>query len=168
MKYDEITTETRTKPTPYNAWNKINRGARTFEDNAKIKRNGKKIKLQDFINENNRDCTIYDVLKTYRGDKKLTQQALCTMSHQVADEIAEINNLPDAFKAMKMAENAWRNLPLEIRKEFNNDISEFKMNGAKWAQEKINHFNKLEQQKKQKIEELKQQEMNKQGAQANG
>lgn len=139
---DKITTETRTKQTPYNAWNKINRSKRNFSDDFKIKRNGKMISLKDFINENNRDCTIYQVLETYRGDKKMTAEALNKIHHMVSDELMEINSLANAFKAMKEAENSWRNLPLEIRKQFDNDISNFKMNGLKWANQEIEKYNK--------------------------
>ena len=43
---------------------------------------------------------------------------------------------------MKEAEKAWKELPLDIRKEFNNDVSNFQANGIKWANTKIEEYNK--------------------------
>lgn len=159
---DRLELKSRTKPTPFNGWNKINRAVKTFGDSAKIKRNGKELSLQEFINANNKDCTIYDVLKTYRGDMKLTQAKLNTLTNKISDELMEINGLNDAFKVMAKAEETWKSLPLEIRKEFSHDVKNFQQNGLKWANDKI----KAE---KDRIAKLKaEQEKLNQGAVNNG
>lgn len=146
---DRLEFEDRTKPTPFNGWNKINRAKKYFSDDTKIKRNGKEISLQEYINENNKDCTIYDVYNTYRGDKKLTVQALNTLSHKISDELMEVTNLQDAFAVMKKAEESWRSLPLDIRKEFNNNIRDFQQKGLNWARKKYSETLKILDSKKE-------------------
>ena len=154
---DRLEYEDRSKPTPFNGWNKINRAKKHFSDNAKIKRAGKEISLQEYINENNKDCTIYDVYNTYRGDKKLTVQALNTLSHKVSDELMQVTNLQDAFAVMKKAEESWRALPLDIRKEFGNNVREFQKNGLQWAQKKYKEtYDKLHADDSYKVEQTKQ------------
>ena len=148
---DRINTNDRVLKTPFSRWNKINRAIHDFTLNEKIKRNGEELNLQKYINENNRDCTIYQVLETYRGDLKLTQARMNVLTHQVSDELMEIKDLRDALTVMKKAEETWKQMPLEIRKEFNNNVSEFQKNGLNWANQKIKEFNALQQAKKQPI-----------------
>lgn len=137
---DTIEIYDRNSTTPFNGWNKTRRAIKTFNDDTKLKRNGEKVSLQKYINENNRDCTIYDVYKTYRGDKKLTAQAMNIMTHKVADELMEIQDLPSAMEVLKRTEMTWRDLPIEIRKEFNNDVNTFQKHGLNWANKKIEAF----------------------------
>ncbi len=150
---DKIGTENRTKKTPFAGWNKINRTQKTFTA-QKIRRAGKDIDLQEYTNENNKDCTIYDVYATYRGDKKLTVQALNTLTHKVSDELMEIKDLPTAFEVMKYTERSWRELPMEVRKEFNNNVNNFQKNGLNWANNKIKAYNDKIKAEKAKAEEL--------------
>lgn len=138
---DKIVLEHRTKETPFNSWNKINRAKVTFNDDAKIKRDGKLISLQEYTNKNNVDCTIYDVYNTYRGDLKLTKEKLNVLHNKIADEMVEINNLHSALQVMKQTEKVWKEMPLEIKKEFNNDVQHFQKNGLKWANTKIKAYN---------------------------
>lgn len=152
---DCIKTENRTKKTPFTAWNKINRAVHHFEDNQKIKRNGKEINLQQFINENNVDCTIYDVLKRYNGDTKLTEQALNKIQHTVIDELAGIEDLRSALDIMKKSEQTWEELPIEVRKMFENDINKFQKNGAKWAKQAVDAYEKKQ---KEALEALQKQQ----------
>lgn len=127
----------RTKETPFTGWNKINRVEQTFSKGGQIRRNGKEVNLQEFINENNQDCTIYQVYEKYRGDMKMTQAELNTMHHKIADELTEIKDLRSAFEVMKRAEQSWRELPLEVRKEFGHSVQEFQKTGLDWANNKI-------------------------------
>ncbi len=146
----ENTTYDRTKKTPFNGWNKINKCCITYDDNSKIRRNGKEISLQEFINANNQDCTIYQVYDKYMGNMKLTQQALCNISHKVADELSGMD-LATALNTMNKAEQAWNNLPQAIKQEFGNSVQAFQKNGLQWAKNKIAEFNKP----KQKVTEEK-------------
>lgn len=162
---DFIKTINRTRQTPFSRWNKINRVERPFNDNQTIRRNGKEITLQEYINENNKDCTIYDVMKTYNGDLKLTQAKMNTLTHTVADELASIKDLRSAMEVMKKSEAAWRELPLEIRKDFGNDVNKFQTNGLKWAQDKIKAY---EAEQKAKAEAAKAAENQMKGETNNG
>lgn len=143
---------TRNRKTPFESWNKINRVKIDYTDGGEIRRNGKTLNLQEYINENNVDATIYEVYEKYRGDKKLTAAQLNTLTHTVSDELSNIKDLPSALEIMKKAEKSWKNLPLEIRKEFNNNVANFQKNGLEWANKKISNYNK-------KIEEIKAQEI---------
>lgn len=136
-KNDTIEIFDKATQTPFNAWNKTRRAIKNFSDNATIKRNGEEINLQQYIDENNKDCTIYDVYKTYRGDMKLTAQAMNQMTHKVADELMDIKDLPSALEILKQTEQTWKDLPLGIRKEFGNNMNEFQKHGLDWANKKI-------------------------------
>lgn len=150
---DTLETATRNKETPFNGWNKINRAIKTFNTNTKIKRRGEELDLQDYLNENNKDCTIYDVYKTYRGDMKLTAEAMNKLTHKVSDDLMEIKDLASAMEMLKATEKSWKDLPLEIRKEFGNDINEFQRRGVLWANEKIKAYDK----EQKKLEDLQKQ-----------
>lgn len=145
------------KTTPFKRWNEKKKcvSEEPKEEQRLIKRNGKFISLQQFINENNRDCTIYDVLNTYRGDLKLTQARLNTITHTVADDLQSIDGLRDALEIMKKAKSSWNELPLEIRKEFKNDISNFQVNGLNWAKTKIAQAKAQQENIKNEIKEDK-------------
>lgn len=154
----ELTSYDRTKETPYKAWNKINRIKKAYSNGGKIRRNGKTLSLQDFINENNKDLTIYDVYNTYRGDMKLTQAKLNTLTHKVADELTEVKDLPTALQVLKATEKSWNELPLEIKKEFNNNVHEFQKGGLKWANNKIAEYKAREQARLDAIAQAQQQQ----------
>lgn len=169
IKY-ELETIDRATPTPFNGWNKTNRAKTSFVDNAKIKRGGKEVNLQEYIDNNNQDCTIYQVYEKYRGDKKLTAAALNTLSHTISDELTEINDLPTAFMAMAAAEKAWKKLPLKVREEFGNDINRFQKTGISWAQEKIKAYEAMQEAQKPKdtVATIPSGTINKEGVVANG
>lgn len=161
---DTIETTTRNKETPFNGWNKINRAIKTFETHTKIKRRGEILDLQDYLNENNKDCTIYDVYKTYRGDMKLTAEAMNKLTHKVSDELTQITDLRTAMEVLKATERSWKDLPLEVRKEFGNNINEFQRNGLKWANKKIEAV----EAERKRLEDLRKQEQLKALQQAEG
>ena len=148
---DRIETINRNGKTPFNRWNKINRSIHNFENDTKLKRNGQEVTLQEYLNEGRKDCTIYDVLETYRGDLKLTAEKLNTLHHKVAQDLEGVKDLRDALNVMKNAEKSWRELPLEVRKEFGNNVSDFQKNGLSWAKAKIKEYNEAKQ---PKIEEV--------------
>lgn len=140
------------KTTPFTRWNIKNKVKKDETKSQKfIKRDGKYISLQDFINENNRECTIYDVLKIYKGDMVLTQQKLNRYSQTISDELAGIKGLKEALDMQNRADKVWLELPLEIRKEFNNDINKFRQNGLNWANTKIKE--RLEHEKEFELKE---------------
>ena len=162
---NDFRTEIENKKAKYSRWSKVRNFGQSFEEDPKVKRAGKYISLREFTNKNAVDSNIYEVLAKYRGDLKMTQAEMQTHAVANADNLAEIHNLADAFKVQAQAKEAWATLPLEIRKEFGNNKTQFMINGAKWANKKISDFKAKEEQLKEQIEMQQQKE---QGAINNG
>lgn len=154
---NDIRTTTKNETAKYSRWNEIRKYGQSFTDDPKVKRAGKYVSLKEFTNNNAIDSNIYDVLAKYRGDLKLTQAEMQTHATAIADNLAEIHNLADAFRVQKQAQEAWQTLPLEIRKEFGNNKTQFMINGSKWANKKINDFKAQQEQiKLQQQEQMNQ------------
>lgn len=135
--------ETKNEKTPFKRWN-INRVAKkNFTENPTIRVSGKNISLKEYTNENAIDTNIYEVLEKYNGDLKMTQEKMNKHYQAISNEMAHINNLADATKIMDESKKVWNSLPLEMRKQFNNNIGTFAKNGQKYAQQKINEYNKM-------------------------
>lgn len=134
-------------------WRPNRKFGQSFEEDPKVKRAGKYISLKDFTNKNAVDSNIYDVLEKYRGDLKLTQAELQGHYNTISDDLAEIKNMGDALNLQLKAKETWNNLPLEIRKEFGNNKTNFLLNGKKWADKKISDYNKLQAEIKAKQEQ---------------
>lgn len=149
----EVGSYTRTKQTPFEIWNKIPTATVTYSKKAKLKRNGKYIDLQEYTNKSNEDCTIYQVLEKYNGDGKMTREELNKLAHQVGEDVANINSLSDAFEMMKQANQAWNELPMPIRKEFDNDVRKFQTNGVAWANKKMKEIEDLKAAEYKKYQE---------------
>lgn len=131
---------------------KESKGIDLGEPTIEIK--GAKIKVRDWINENNTDCEIYETLEKYGiiNVRKMNDEEL----KAIASEIGNMN-LMEAMDRLKEGEKIWKDLPLEMRKEFNNDVEEFIKNGEKWVKEKITAREKAEEEfiKKSKEEKKK-------------
>ena len=113
---------------------------------------GKKINNYDFIQENNVDTDIYQTLEKYG-----TLQPIQVDEQALAQEFEKMD-LRDLYNYKEKANTMWLNLPLEIRKEFHNDITEFMQNGKEWlnnriAKEQAKQEILAEQQKEQKDEQ---------------
>lgn len=134
-------------------WRPARRFGQSFEEDPKVKRAGKMISLKDFTNKNAEDTNIYEVLEKYRGDLKLTQAELQEHYNTISDDLAEIKNMSDALNLQLKAKETWNALPLDIRKEFGNNKTNFLLNGKKWADKKINDYNKLQAEIKAKQEQ---------------
>ena len=60
---------------------------------------------------------------------------------------------------MKRANQAWNELPMNIRKEFDNDVRKFQINGAEWANKKIKEIQDIKAaERKAYAESIKMQE----------
>lgn len=150
---NEIRDVTSNKSAKYSRWSEIRKFGQKFEDDPKIKRNGKYVSLKDFTNENAVDSNIYEVLAKYRGDLKLTQAQMNTYVNAIADDISSIKSMAEALEIEKKAKETWANLPMEIRKEFGNNKTQFLINGAQWANKKINEYKAKEAELKAKQEQ---------------
>lgn len=131
----------------YSRWNKIRERSKTagqnFEEDPKIKRNGKMVSLKEYTNTASIDTNIYDVMAKYNGDKTLTAEAMKSNAMYISEEMAEIKSMNDALNRTIAAKKVWSELPLEIRKEFANNRQNFLLNGKAWAEKKIKEINDL-------------------------
>lgn len=144
--------EAKIEKTPFKRWN-INRVAKQiFDEDPTIRVSGKNISLKKYQNANAEDTNIYDVLQKYHGDLTLTKEQLNKKYVAISDELAQINNLADAYAMKREAEKLWKELPLEIRKEFNYSQDHFAKNGAAFATKKVNEYKKLQAELKLKAE----------------
>ena len=105
-----------------------------------MKRAFGEVNVYDFIQEGRADTEIYPTLEKYgsidRLKKDLTeeQQKALYQDFTLIQEMGDYRGVKDyQIKANKM----FYELPLEIRKEFENDINKFTKNGAQWLKKKI-------------------------------
>jgi TusA-related sulfurtransferase len=119
---------------------------------------GQKINIKEWINENNTDCEIYETLEKYGiiNVRKIDDAEI----KKIASEIGNMN-LMEAMEKMKEGERIWINLPLETRKEFNNDVEEFITRGNDWIKEKEKKWNKQQEEEKKKINDNKKEQQKK-------
>ena len=109
------------------------RKAQTFDkENIFIIIRGEKINIYKMIQEAREDTEIAEVLKRYGCIEKLGID-----NKKTYDSLVEINDLRDIYEAKNRADQLWETLPIEVRKEFNNNAHEFMKNGEKWLKDKI-------------------------------
>lgn len=94
-------------------------------DRKKIffERNGKKINVYDFIQEGREDTEIYPTLEKYGCiDKMMLNKEDVYADYTQLQEMQDLRGIKD-FE--NKAKQMFYNLPLEVRKEFDNDINKF-------------------------------------------
>lgn len=171
---DEIRIETTNKKTPFARWNISRKAATSYSEDPKFRMGGKDISIKKVTNEAARDCNIYEVIEKYRGDLKMSQAELNQFHTELSAELSEIKSMPDALKQIKKAEEAWRNLPTDIRKDFGNSVNNFIKNGTSYLNDKIKKYNdlqlELKRKEEQKIENINQIQIKKtnEGVKVNG
>lgn len=132
--------------------NNVQSGILFDDKKIEVYRQGKTINIQDWINKGNNDITIYDVLAKYHGDMQLTQEQLNHNMTKLSDVFAKVNSLKDVFEIQKTGEKAWNDLPLSIRREFDNDMKKFMNNGESWVNKKIEEATKIQKEKEKEVE----------------
>ena len=138
-----------TKPEiKYSRWATIRERAKTtgknFEEDPKIKRNGKMVSLKEYTNTASIDTNIYDVMAKYNSNAQMTAEAMKSNAMFISEEMAEIKSMSDALNRTIASKRIWSELPLEIRKEFANNRQIFLLNGKAWAEKKIKEINDLQ------------------------
>lgn len=121
---------------------------------AVVEQAGKKINWKKFTQENNVDLDIYEVREKYDG------QYANRLKYDAEIEKAEIDHtmtLEKVYERNKAIRNQWLSLPLEVRKEFDNDINNFTDNGQKWLNDKVQKIVQERKEKEAKIKELHEQ-----------
>lgn len=101
----------------------------------------------DEIQEANVDTNIYEVLEKYNLKPNIenAQKLLNNQNRMkgIFDDVTEIQHL-GSIGEIKMAQNRARelfdNLPIDIRKEFDNDYSKFIKDGEKYISAKIEEY----------------------------
>ncbi|QCS36102.1 minor capsid protein [Capybara microvirus Cap1_SP_124] len=95
-----------------------------------VEKCGKKINVYDMIQENREDTEIYPTLEKYGCIDKLMLNR-----EELYEDFTEIQKMQDlrGVNDYKIAaENAFYKLPIEIRKEFDNNINKFTSKGAEY------------------------------------
>lgn len=124
--------------------------------NIFIEMKGKKINMYDMIQAGREDTELYATLEKYGCIKQEVLDA--KKADAVYGDLTEITNLRSHEHQLKKAENLWKGLPLETRREFDHDIHKFMDNGMEWT------INKIKKMTEPKIETIE----NTQGVKVNG
>ena len=93
---------------------------------------GKTFNVYDKIQEGREDTEIYPTLEKYGCIDRMMLN-----KEGVYADFQNFNDLRDLKDQQNMATNMFYNLPLETRKEFNNNINTFVKEGEKWLKNKI-------------------------------
>lgn len=100
--------------------------------NPKIIRAGKELDVREWIDAGREDTELYETLNKYGCiDRMIVDK------EQVFGDLTSIMSLRDSMDQMKEANNLWNSLPLDFRKEFLNDKTEFMRNGMDYLKKKI-------------------------------
>lgn len=98
-------------------------------------KNGEKVNVYDFIQEGREDTEIYPTLEKYGSIKRMELD-----TPAVYQKFEKVNDLRDHLEQQKEAVNMWNALPLDIRKQFNNDRYEFMNNGMQWLEKRMSEI----------------------------
>lgn len=119
-----------------------------------MKRAFGEVNVYDFIQEGREDTEIYPTLEKYgsidRMKKDLTeeQQKALYNDFTVIQEMGDYRGVKDY---QNKAKQMFYELPLEVRKEFENDINKFTKDGAKWLKNKIDTTEALKKAEAEKL-----------------
>lgn len=111
---------------------------------------GKTYNVYDKIQEGREDTEIYPTLEKYGCIDRMILN-----SQGVYADFKNFKDLRDLKDQQNMATNMFYNLPLETRKEFNNNINTFLKEGEKWLKNKIEAEKPKVEQPKVEIEKPK-------------
>lgn len=114
-----------------------------------IEKYGKKINVYDMIQEAREDTEIYPTLEKYGCIDKMMLNREDVYTDYT--ELQKMRDLRGIKEYQIKANNMFYNLPLEVRKEFNNDINKF-------TKEADEYIKKLKAEDAKKLAETKQQE----------
>lgn len=115
----------------------------SFTENPTIRRKGKDIDAQNYIDSFKADTEIYSLIDKYGCTEKIPMD-----TQIIESDLQGIKDRRDILDAQIKSEKLWKELPLEIRKEFGNNINEFRQNGLKYFKE-LNQKLQAQQQEEQ-------------------
>ena len=164
---DEIRNTSSNQKTEFSRWNIVRENATRYSEDPKFRIGGKDVSIKEVQNNAAVDTNIYEVIEKYRGDLKMSAEQLNQFHIELDETLSEIKSLPDAMKAIQKGEEAWKNMPLDLRKQFGNSINNFLKNGQSYLKNEINKYNEkfkeyqnqliTNQQKNENIQEIKEQ-----------
>jgi len=121
-------------------------------EKIEFKRNGKMVNMYDWIQEQNQDLEIYEVL-----EKGKTLDSMTKNAEQIYGDMREAMSLRNICDRKVAANNIFETLPINVRRYFDNDLSKFIENGEQYykdlVEEQIKIRQELEKQTKPKEEE---------------
>lgn len=121
---------------PFEKYNNIvnkEKKAQAFDkDNIFVTKAGKKLNVYQSIQDARDGTEIYPTIEKYG-----TIQPIMMNTGEVYGELDQIKNLRDAQEVMQRGEILWKQLPLEVRAEFNNSKGEFMNRGKEWLEKRI-------------------------------
>lgn len=98
-----------------------------------VERAGKVICVDDWIQAGREDTEIYPTLEKYGCIDRMVLD-----TEGVYADVSASKDLRGSLEQIKEANKIWENLPIDVRKEFNNDKYEFMDRGEKWLKSKLN------------------------------
>lgn len=124
-----------------------------FNQDITILRGGKELRNYDLIQNGRDSAEIFDMTEEER------QEAGLVINKAYGDQtiIDELSSLRGSFDKHEQAMKKWNELPIEIRRKFNNDPKEFAENGAEWLK---NEVKKIDEENKRKMKEMQEKNNN--------
>ena len=102
------------------------------KDKITLTKAGKTFNVYQSIQEAREDTEILPTLQKYGCiDRMITNHT------QIIGDLTELSNLRSLHEMTKKSNEIWQSLPLEVRKEFNNNKNEFIDKGMDWAKRKV-------------------------------
>ena len=121
-------------------WSENKKHAQKFDNNEYFIKYGKKIKIQDYINESADEVNIDTILKKYGAIPKENIQ----QEEEIITDMTQIKDLRSLEDQRNKVKEIFYNLPTEIRKQFKNDVYIFEQEGLEF-------FKQKQQEKRQKV-----------------
>lgn len=115
-----------------NTWAQNREKPKQTFGNPKLKRAGQELDVRTWIEEGREDTEIYPTLEKYGCIDKLIVN-----TQQVYGDLTEILDLRSSIEQIKKADELWKSLPLDMRKEFLGDKKRFMEEGLDWLKKKI-------------------------------
>lgn len=112
-----------------------------------IIRAGQEIRVKSWIEAGREDTELYKTLEKYGCiDRMIINK------EQVFGDLTQVMGLRDSIEQMKRANMLWESLPLDFRKEFLNDKTEFMRHGIDYLKKKIENEQKINMEVKEESE----------------
>lgn len=110
-----------------------------YDQEISVNKAGKKIVWKEYIEAANEDVEPYKVFEKYGSIEKIKVDV-----ETIHGDFTEYNDLRTNLDREIKAKQMWENLPYTVRKEFGNDINNFRDEGQEWINQK---YKKLQEER---------------------